>query len=109
MPVIQVQDEFQSGDNVTASSLNDLVNDASFVSGAVDNSTLQVASAGHLKVKDNGILSSHLKSDALIVRKVSFAVCFGFMSINDLTSKDELSFWFASVSQEIYFLFLLMA
>ena len=64
MPVIQVQDEFQSGDNVTASSLNDLVNDASFVSGAVDNSTLQVASAGHLKVKDNGILSSHLKSDA---------------------------------------------
>jgi hypothetical protein len=65
MPVIQVQDEFQSGDNVTASSLNDLVNDASFVSGAVDNSTLQVASAGHLKVKDNGILSSHLKSDPL--------------------------------------------
>lgn len=64
MPVIQVQDEFQSGDNVTASSLNDLVNDASFVSGAVDNSTLQVASAGHLKVKDNGILSNHLKSDA---------------------------------------------
>lgn len=64
MPVLQVQDEFQSGDNVTASSLNDLVNDASFVSGAVDNSTLQVASAGHLKVKDNGILSNHLKSDA---------------------------------------------
>jgi hypothetical protein len=51
MPVIQVQDEFQSGDNVTASSLNDLVNDASFTSGAVDNSTMQVASAGHLKVK----------------------------------------------------------
>jgi hypothetical protein len=64
MPVIQVQDEFQSGDNVTASSLNDLVNDASFTSGAVDNSTMQVASAGHLKVKDNGILSNHLKSDA---------------------------------------------
>jgi hypothetical protein len=64
MSVIQVQDEFQSGDNVTASSLNDLVNDASFVNGAVDNSTLQVASAGHLKVKDNGILSNHLKSDA---------------------------------------------
>ena len=64
MPVLQVQDEFQSGDNVTASTLNDLVNDASFVSGAVDNSTLQVASAGHLKVKDNGILSNHLKSDA---------------------------------------------
>lgn len=64
MSVIQVQDEFQSGDNVTASSLNDLVNDASFTSGAVDNSTMQVASAGHLKVKDNGILSNHLKSDA---------------------------------------------
>lgn len=64
MPVLQVQDEFQSGDNVTATSLNDLVNEASFVSGAVDNSTLQVASAGHLKVKDNGILSNHLKSDA---------------------------------------------
>lgn len=64
MPVLQVQDEFQSGDNVTATNLNDLVNEASFASGAVDNSTLQVASAGHLKVKDNGILSNHLKSDA---------------------------------------------
>ena len=64
MPVLQVQDEFQSGDNVTATNLNDLVNEASFSSGAVDNSTLQVASAGHLKVKDNGILSNHLKSDA---------------------------------------------
>jgi hypothetical protein len=73
MSVIQVQDEFQSGDNVTASSLNDLVNDASFTSGAVDNSTMQVASAGHLKVKDNGILSNHLKSDATndLVRAVT--------------------------------------
>jgi len=66
MPILQVQDEFQSGDNVTATSLNNLVEQASFDSGAVDNATLQIDSlgSGYLKVKDNGILSTHLKSDA---------------------------------------------
>lgn len=66
MPILQVQDEFQSGDNVTATSLNNLVEQASFDNGAVDNATLQIDSlgSGYLKVKDNGILSNHLKSEA---------------------------------------------
>jgi hypothetical protein len=63
MAVLSVQDEFQSGDNVTALSLNNLVNQANFTTDTTDNSTLEVHSAGYLKVKDDGIQAQHLKSD----------------------------------------------
>lgn len=64
MAILSVQDEFQNGDNVTAGNLNNLVNQANFTNNTTDNSTLEVHSSGYLKVKDNGIQSSQLKSDA---------------------------------------------
>ena len=63
MAVLSVQDEYQSGDNVTALNLNNLVNQANFTTDTTDNSTLEVHSAGYLKVKDDGIQAQHLKSD----------------------------------------------
>lgn len=64
MTVLSVQNEFQSGDNVTATSLNNLVNQANFNADTTDSSTLEVHSSGYLKVKDNGIQAQHLKSDS---------------------------------------------
>lgn len=63
MTVLNVTDPYVSGDNVTADNLNKLVNDAEFTLDATDNSTLEVHSAGYLKVKDDGIQAQHLKSD----------------------------------------------
>jgi hypothetical protein len=64
MARLSVQDEFQSGDNVTATNLNNLVNQANFVDGAgetTDDSTLEVHTQGYLKVKDNGVGDEHLQ------------------------------------------------
>lgn len=64
MARLSVQDEFQSGDNVTATNLNNLVNQANFVAGAsntTDDSTLEVHTSGYLKVKNNGVGDEHLQ------------------------------------------------
>jgi hypothetical protein len=64
MAILSVQDEFQSGDNVTATNLNNLVNQANFVDGAsntTDDSTLEVHTSGYLKVKNNGVGDEHLQ------------------------------------------------
>jgi hypothetical protein len=64
MAILSVQDQFQSGDNVTATNLNNLVNQANFVDGAgetTDGSTLEVHTQGYLKVKNNGIGDEHLQ------------------------------------------------
>lgn len=74
MTVLNVTDPYVSGDNVTADNLNKLVNDAEFTLDATDNSTLEVHSAGYLKVKDDGIQAQHLKSDPNDANDVQRAV-----------------------------------
>lgn len=65
MGVITTGQTFASGDQVTSTKLNDIANQATFTSAAdtTDNATLTV-SGGKLKVKDNGIGSTQLASDA---------------------------------------------
>lgn len=74
MTVLNVTEPYVSGDNVTADNLNKLVNDAEFTVDTTDNSTLEVHSAGYLKVKDDGIQAQHLKSDPDDVNDVQRAV-----------------------------------
>lgn len=68
--VLSVQDEFQSGDNVTATNLNNLVKEASFNADTTDNSTLEVHTTGYLKVKDLGVDTQHLADDAVTYAKM---------------------------------------
>ena len=55
MGVITTGQTFSSGDQVTASKLNDIANQATFTSASdtTDNSTLTLASSNKLKVKDS--------------------------------------------------------
>ena len=66
MGVITTGETFSSGDQVTSGKLNDIANQATFTSAAdtTDNSTLTLSTSGKIKVKDNGITSSQLQSDA---------------------------------------------
>ncbi len=68
MGVITTGQTFSSGDQVTSTKLNDIANLATFTSAAdtTDNSTLTLSASGKLKVKDNGIGSTQLASDASI-------------------------------------------
>lgn len=66
--IISKGTNFTEGDTVTATNLNNHVDNASFVTGTgntTDNSTLEVHTDGYLKVKDGGIQSSHLADDAI--------------------------------------------
>ena len=66
MGVITTGQTFASGDQVTSTKLNDIANQATFTSAAdtTDNATLTV-SGGKLKVKDDGIGSTQLATDAV--------------------------------------------
>lgn len=86
MTVLSVQNEFQSGYNVTATSLNNLVNQANFNADTTDSSTLEVHSSGYLKVKDNGIQAQHLKSDSDDTNDNQRAVTTNHIRNNAITS-----------------------
>lgn len=66
MGVITTGETFSSGDQVTSTKLNDIANQATFTSAAdtTDNATLTV-SGGKLKVKDDGIATTQLATDAV--------------------------------------------
>ena len=68
MGVITTGQTFSSGDQVTSTKLNDIANQATFTSATdtTDNSTLTLSGSGKLKVKDNGIGSTQLASDASV-------------------------------------------
>ena len=74
MPVLQTGQSFASGDQVTATKLQDIANLATFRTGAnntADGSTIEVdASGGYLKVKQTGITSNELAADSVITAKI---------------------------------------
>ena len=64
---------YSSGDAVTANNLNNLVDQAEFVEGpgkSTDDRTLEVHQSGYLQVKDGGITSAKLASDAITVNVI---------------------------------------
>ena len=68
MAILQKGTNYSEGSVVTATNLNNHVDQATFVAGAgkaTDNVSLEVHSGGYLQVKDGGITSSKLASDAL--------------------------------------------
>jgi hypothetical protein len=74
MAVLQTGQSFSSGDQVTATKLEDIANLATFRTGAnqtADDSTIQVdGSGGYLKVKSGGISSNELATDSVITAKI---------------------------------------
>jgi len=71
MAVLSTGQSFSSGDQVTAQKLNDIIGQATFTSAAdtTDNSTLTLGSS-KLKVKDAGITSTQLATDAVVETRI---------------------------------------
>lgn len=61
MPILATGNTFATGDSVTATTLNNAVNNATFDTGAVDNSTTQL-SGGAVIVKDGGITPAKMST-----------------------------------------------
>jgi len=74
MGVITTGQTFASGDQVTATKLNDIANNCTFTSAAdtTDNSTLTLGSS-KLKVKDAGITATQLATDSVTTAKIQDA------------------------------------
>tara|TARA_R100001224_G_scaffold23405_1_gene12308 strand:- start:773 stop:2320 length:1548 start_codon:yes stop_codon:yes gene_type:complete len=64
MAILSKGNTFATGDQVTALKLNNLVDSATFASGAVDDSTTQLDGSGRIIVKDGGITTAKLNLSA---------------------------------------------
>jgi hypothetical protein len=71
MAVLTTGNTFANGDQVTASSLNNAVNDAVFASGAVDSISTQLAGSGAIIVKDLGIDTGKIATGAVTTVKLA--------------------------------------
>lgn len=72
MAVISKGQTFATGDQVTASKLNNLADNATFASGAVDNVSTQL-SGGAIVVKDGGVTTAKLNDNAVTTAKITDA------------------------------------
>ena len=70
MAVLSKGTTFANGDQVTAVSLNNLADNATFASGAVDNISTQLSS-GSIIVKDGGITTAKLADSAVTTAKIA--------------------------------------
>lgn len=70
MAVISKGQTFATGDQVTALKLNNLADNATFASGAVDNVSTQL-SGGAIVVKDGGVTTAKLNDGAVTVSKLA--------------------------------------
>jgi hypothetical protein len=71
MAILSKGTDFSTGDQVTATKLDNLVDNATFASGAVDNSTTQLSGAGQIIVKDGGISTAKIADSAVTTAKIS--------------------------------------
>jgi hypothetical protein len=74
MAILTKGTTFVTGDSATSTKLNNLVDNAAFVSGAsgtTDDSTLEVNGSGRLQVKDAGITSAKLATDSVTAIKIN--------------------------------------
>ena len=74
MAILSKGVDFSNGDQVTSTNLDNLVDAATFVSGAsgtTDDSSLEVNSGGRLQAKDGGITSAKLAASAVTTAKLA--------------------------------------
>lgn len=76
MAILSKGVNFQDGDQVTSSNLDNLVDNATFVSGGsgtTDDTSLEVTGTGRLAIKDSGVSSSKIASSAVTTAKIADA------------------------------------
>jgi hypothetical protein len=65
MGVVNTTNTFQSADTITSAKLNNIIDETTFTSDAIQGSTLQVTGTGKLAVSGGGITSNELATNAV--------------------------------------------
>jgi hypothetical protein len=71
MGVVNTTYTFSGTDTITSSKLNNIIDDTTFTSDAIQGDTLQVVSPGKLAVKAGGITSNELASNSVVTAKIA--------------------------------------
>jgi hypothetical protein len=71
MGVVNTTYTFSGTDTITSSKLNNIIDDTTFTSDAIQGTTLQVVSPGKLAVNAGGITSNELASNAVVTAKIA--------------------------------------
>jgi hypothetical protein len=90
MSVITKGRIFANGEQLTAEKLNVLVDEASFNSTAVDNSTTRVSVSGAITVKPQGITSTELATDAVTEDKIAASAVTPAKIATDAVTEDKI-------------------
>jgi microcystin-dependent protein len=70
MGVVNTTYTFTSTDTITSAKMNNIIDDTTFTSDAIQGDTLQVVSPGKLAVKAGGITSNELATDSVVTSKI---------------------------------------
>jgi len=71
MGVVNTTYTFSGTDTITSSKLNNIIDDTTFTSDAIQGTTLQVVSPGKLAVSAGGITSNELASNSVVTAKIA--------------------------------------
>jgi hypothetical protein len=71
MGVVNTTYTFTSTDTITSAKMNNIIDDTTFTSDAIQGTTLQVVSPGKLAVNALGITSNELASNAVVTAKIA--------------------------------------
>jgi hypothetical protein len=71
MGVVNTTYTFSGTDTITSSKLNNIIDDTTFTSDAIQGTTLQVVSPGKLAVSAGGITSNELASNSVVTVKIA--------------------------------------
>jgi hypothetical protein len=70
MGVVNTTYTFTSTDTITSAKMNNIIDDTTFTSDAIQGTTLQVVSPGKLAVSAGGITSNELASNSVVTAKI---------------------------------------
>jgi hypothetical protein len=89
MPIINKGTSFSNGEQLSASKLNALIDDATFGTESVDNSSTLVNASGAITVRDSGITAAKLATGAVTTAKILDANV-TFAKLDDVIDDDTM-------------------
>ena len=90
MAIITTGNSFGTTDAVTATKLNNIANAATFVSGAVDGTSLELKGDGKLGIKDAGVTAAKLATNAVTTPAILDANV-TFAKLTDVIDSDTMT------------------
>jgi hypothetical protein len=91
MGVVNTTYTFSGTDTITSSKLNNIIDDTTFTSDAIQGTTLQVVSPGKLAVNAGGVTSNELASNSVVTAKIADSNVTTAKIADDAVTSDKIA------------------